>query len=406
MSATTTTLAYALKRLQDQRRVQNVVYKDNPFFALVKKKGQFEGSARAIALRYGDTSARSSTFSTTQTIAAADQGASKGVQFLLTRVADYASIRMTNESILAAKSDLGAFLETYDQEFQGALNAMKRSFGQALYGSGSGAIGRRASISTNTITLTEPNDVTNFEVGDHIEAAATETGAIRSGSTYVTVVNRASGTITVNSAAAITSFADSDYLFKRGDAQNGGTAKRLAGLEAWNPSSAPSSTAFFGVDRSVDAERLGGMRLDISALNPEEGLVKALHISAQLGDAEPGHLFLNPVDVQNIHLALGSKAVTKYMQVGDIGFSTIVVTGPRGDTRIMSDRNCPKGIGRLVDMSTWTLHHLGQLINIISLDGADVSRVADADEFEGRLAFYGNLGCDAPGYNMRLTMPS
>lgn len=409
MAVTTTTVAYALKRIYSKRAVENLVYKDNPLLALIPKKSGFTGSAKGFAVRFGDGQARSATFSSAQSQVqgtANGQGNNTGVQFLLTRVKDYQLWQIETEAMMATQDDMGAFLSMMTGEVNSALNNAGRSVAHALYGDGSGARGQRASASTNVITLSNVNDVVNFEVGMGIEAAATLTGAKRSGSTYVTAVDRDAGTVTLNSAAAITSFADNDYLFNIGDSANaGGTPLRISGLEAWNPSSAPSSTAFFGVDRSVDVARLGGLRIDVSTLNPEEGLVTAIHRLAREGGS-PDYLFENPLDVKNIHLALGSKAVTEYTQVGDIGFGTIRVTGPKGDVRVVADFNAPSAVGRLLTLNTWELSHMGELFNVLDQDGARVSRVYNSDAFEGRIAFYGNLGCYGPGRNARLVLPS
>jgi hypothetical protein len=121
---------------------------------------------------------------------------------------------------------------------------------------------------------------------------------------------------------------------------------------------------------------------------------------------KPDHLFLNYTDVRNVHLALGAKAVTEYMQVGEIGFSTIRLTGPKGDVKIIADQDCDVSVGRLLTLDTWALNHLGEMVNVLDMDGAQLSRVYNADQFEGRAAFFGNVGCDAPGFNARLVMPS
>ena len=94
------------------------------------------------------------------------------------------------------------------------------------------------------------------------------------------------------------------------------------------------------------------------------------------------------------------------MKVGDIGFSSIRVTGPKGDVMILPDQNCEPAVARLVTLSTWELKHLGDLYNLLDLDGARLSREPSNDRFEGRVAQYGNLLCYAPGQNARLVLPS
>jgi hypothetical protein len=400
-------MAHLLKRMYSQRRVQNLVYQDNPLLALIPKK-QFRGASEAITVRHVDPMGRSAAFATAQ----ANISPNKGVQFLLTTVADYQLYAMSFEAILAGRGDAATLLSTLDTEVSGSLNNASRSLAIQLYGSGSGKVGKiaTAGITGEVITLSNANDVTNFEVGQVIVAdTGTEGGALRDSGDSATIaaVDRSAGTITfaTGGVASINGLAAADNLYIKGDAQNNGDAVRLSGLEAWNPVTAPSATTFFNVARNVDPDRLGGIRLDISSYNPEEGLVVAMSRVARDG-GRPSHLFINYVDARNTQLALGSKVETQYSTVGDIGFSRIRVMGPKGDVMIHPDQNAPSGVGRLLQLDTWALMHRGELLNIQDLDGNTKSRQFDADGYEGRISFYGQLACDAPGFNARLVMPS
>lgn len=114
-----------------------------------------------------------------------------------------------------------------------------------------------------------------------VQASSTDSiSGVRAGYTYVTAVNRSTGTVTVNSAAAITAFADNDYLFPRGDIDG-----EIKGLEAWIPAADPGATSFFGVDRSVDVTRLGGLRKDLSGKPIEEALMEACELTYREGAA-------------------------------------------------------------------------------------------------------------------------
>lgn len=414
MSVSVSSIAYALKRLYPQRRIENLVYQDNPLLAMIPKEGNFEGAVIALATRYADTMGRSADFSTAQTRGQATNN--NGVQFLVNRVKDYQLYTLETEAILAGKSDRGALVQTLDTEVSSALNNIGRSQAMALYRDGVGDIGSVASISGAgpfTVTLANPNDITNFEYGQMVvvSTGSTRTAILRNsgGGVAITGVDRDAGTFTI--ATNPDTITAGDYLFLKGDRQVAAiTANtqwlRMSGLEAWNPSAAPTAgDSFFSVDRSVDASRLAGLRIDISAYNPEEGLVIALNRLAREG-GRPSNLFLNYVDARNIQLALGSKAETVYQQVGDIGFSSIRIRGPKGDVTITPDQNAPSGVGRLLTLSTWKLRHLGDLVNVLDMDGSRLLRESSADRFEGRMAFYGNLTCNAPGLNARLIMPT
>lgn len=409
MAGTTTTLAYLLKKVYSNREVENAVYKDNPLFAMIRKESGFDGESHVHAVKYRDGLGRSAAFSTAQSTAQAAAGTSAGVQFVVTRVKNYGIYTLETEAILAGRNDRGSLMRTLTGEVDSALNNLGRDIAMDVYRGGSGERGSVTAV--NSLVMTVGEAVTNFEVGMTIVCAASRTGALRNSGTgqVIAAVDRSAGTITVD--ANTDSITTGDYLFVKGDRQSGAiTANsqylKISGMDAWNPSAAPStSESFFGVDRSIDADRLSGMRLDISALNPEEGVVTALHRLAREG-GRPDHLFTSFLDSKSIHQALGSKAEVEYMQVGDIGFSTIRFTGPKGDVRLVPDQNCPSAVGRLVQLDTWAIKHLGDLINKLDLDGSTLSREASADRFEGRLAMFGNVVCYAPGKNMRLVLPS
>lgn len=408
VTATSSSLTAILKRLYPQRELWNLVYQDNPLLAMMPKAGDFEGSAIALAARYADTMGRSSVFATAQ----ANAGAFAAVQFLLTRVKDYQIYRLETEAILAAKSDRGALVRSLDTEVSAALNNLGRSQARQMYDDGSGKIGRvaAAGVSGTTITLLDANDIVNFEVGQVIVVCPTSvTTDLRNSGTgqAITAVDRDAGTFVV--AANTDTITNSDFIFLKGDRPATGAVAtaytRMSGLEAWNPVSAPTSTLFFGVDRTPDATRLGGLRIDVSAKNPEEGLIFAVNRLAREG-GRPSHYFLNHADSINIQLALGSKVVTEYAMVGDVGFTTIRILGPKGDVRVVPDQNAPASVGRLLTLDSWKLHYLNDYPNILDMDGSRLSRVADADQFEGRMVIFGNIGCEAPGMNARLVLPS
>lgn len=413
MAVTTSTIAYALKRVYSGRAVENAVYKDNPLLAMMRKEGGFTGSHHIHAVRYRDTGGRNAAFATAQTLAGTSLGATAGLQFLVTRVKNYQVYTLETEAILAGRDDKGSLLRTLTTEVDSALNNIGRDMAQDIYRMGHGAKAQLTSISgAGPYTWVVGEAITNFEVGQTVcvTAGSTVNLALRNsgGGVAIVSIDRDAGsfTTTTNPDSAVAN----DWISIKGDRATGVITAadylKVSGLDAWVPSSAPAgSESFFGVDRSPDATRNAGLRIDVSTYNPEEGLVVALHKLAREG-GDPSHLFTTFSDVRNIHLALGSKAETEYMKVGDIGFSSIRVTGPKGDVRVMADQNAQAAVGNLLTLDTWAIKHLGDFINVLDLDGARLSRESAADRFEGRMAFYGNVVCYAPGQNARLVLPS
>jgi hypothetical protein len=398
MGVTLTSMDYALKTLYPDG-VTPLVYKNNPLLAMLQKNTKFFGRNKVVDVIYANTQGRSATFANAQ----ANAGSHKGIAFTITRKSDYADIVLDRETIKAAGNDEGAVVDALETETNSAIQVLKNSLAHAVWGDGTGKIGKVASFTGATITLTDVNDAVSFEVGKVINLSSTLSGgAVRSGTLQVSAVNRTTGVITFtqNVTTGISAAANNDYIFTDGD-----YGKKLTGLQGWLPTTDPSSgESFFGVDRSVDTIRLAGLRYDGSALSIEEALIQA---AARLGREEgaPDYCFMNYLDFANLETALGSKKV--YEDIAGpygIGFKGLVIHGPNGDIRAVSDRNAPRGFAYLLEMDTWTLHSLGEAPEIISDDGVKMLRQNSADGFEARMAYYAQLACEAPGRNAVVTL--
>ena len=392
-----TTFAAALKQHYTNERIENMVYKDNPFLAMVAKYEDFGGENLKLPIKYGIPQGRSATFSDAQ----ANKTNTQLKAFLLTRQADYSLASIQNETIEASKGNANAFMEAATVEIDGAIESATRSLAIACFGDGSGAIGQvlATTSSVATFTLKQIDDVTNFEVGMQLKLNATKTGSSGTLSTAVTVdgINRDTGVITLSASASLTA---DHFIYQEGDYD-----AKIKGLNAWVPSSAPGSTdSFFGVNRSSDATRLGGIRFDGSSLPIEEALIGGASRVAREG-GKPDVCFMNYSNFADLEKALGSKV--SYVDVKaspEIGFRGILVHGPRGPIKVIPDQNCPKDVAFMLQMDVWKLYSLGKAPKILDSDGLKFLRDSSADSVEVRVGYYAQLGCRGPGYNVRIAL--
>ena len=390
----------ALKEHYKPLTVKNMVYKDNPLLALMPKYERFGGENMPVPVQYGIANRRSADFATGQGLNTATELA----RFVLTRVRDYSFASITGETIKATEGAADAFLKYATLEIDGAIQSLTRSLAVAMYADGSGQLGT-VTVAGTTLTMQKVDQITNIEVGMELNCAATATGAIRAGTTMVVQsVDRDAGSFVVDNAGACTT---NDFIFQRGDAQNGaGAPKKISGLERWLPSTAPTAgDSFFSQDRSKDATRLAGIRFAGANQPIEEALISAASRLAREGGS-PSHCFMNFANFSNLEKALGSKVV--YDKVSsddaDIGFQSLTIIGPKGPIQIVADQNCTPDVAYLLQMDTWTLNSLGDAPHILDLDGNRMLREASSDAYEVRVGFYGNIGCTAPGYNARVTL--
>ena len=207
-----TTFAAALKQHYTDEKIENMVYKDNPFLAMISKYEDFGGENLKLPVKYGIPMGRSADFEKAVT----NKSATQLKAFLLTRKADYAIASIANETIEASKGNANAFIEAATFEIDGAIESATRSLAISLYGDGSGALGVVGALSTgtatnDTVTLETIQDVTNFEVGGSF--------VFGTGTTIRTIdaINRDTGVIEFNDNVSTVGGTVSAKIYIEGD---------------------------------------------------------------------------------------------------------------------------------------------------------------------------------------------
>ncbi len=403
--STLTTVAYIYKRLYSDKAVGDLAMRDHPLFKMIKKEDGFKGSAFFYAMRTGNPQSIAVPFATAQSqgqdSGATGTGSSKGKQLQADRKKLYAVITLDGESLMAARGDSGAFLDLVRQETDGVLEEMGDTLAFELFRDKYALRGQRASISTNTVTLVVADDARNFKVGMTVGAIDSTLATLRSGTTYVTSVDEDAGTVTLNSAAAITSFSNNDYLFRAGDVSSGPTANSVEGLASIIPLTSPAPAENFrGIDRSTDPRRLAGVRFDNAGnASIEEDLGSVAVKISQVGK-RADVAFLNPVKFWEVSRRLNAKVTYDGGGVkASAYFQGFDIHTPAGAIRVVSDPDCPTNRGYVLNLDTWYLKTLGGLPHIIKEDGLPTLRSAAEDSIESRARAMWNVVCTEPGAN-------
>jgi len=401
MSLDLTSFAPALKAYYTKDKVENMVYKNNPFLAMLPKMEKFYGKNLPIPIIYGNPTGRSATFATAQ----ANKNNSLLKDFVLTRNHDYSLASIDNETLEASQNDAGAFMEAATVEIDGAIQSATRSFATAVFRDGSGSIGRiNATVTGTSLTLATTVDIVNFEVGMKLQfsTAATVASLVDSGEAVtVSSIDRSAGSMVVTpSLTTIAGLAVNDFINVQGDLES-----KVKGLDAWIPASV-TSTPFFGVDRTADSTRLGGSRYDGSAQPIEEALSDALALIEREGGS-PDYCFMNYSNFSNLKKALGSKV--QYVDIpgpASVGFKGVMIDGNKNQLKVLADQNCPSAVAYMLQMDVWKCYSLGMAPKILDSDGLKMLREGTADSVEVRVGYYAQLGCRAPGWNGRVTLAS
>lgn len=406
MTATSTTIERILKELYPDRRIEYMLYEDQPFLGMVKKDTNFEGQSKRIALIQGGIAGRSALFATAQGNAA---GASyEG--FNITHKTDYAVFGITTLALRQSKTSKGALVNALNTETKTAITKLKESISRGLWGNGGGAVGQIASGGgTATLTLSNPEDVVNFEVGDPVQHATTDgtSGSVGAGAQQtITAIDRDAGTLTF-AGAVPASFANGQYLFLAGD-----FGAKLSGVRGWVPDAAPSATPFNGVDRTAgDTTRLAGLRYTAEKATHgtlQRALVKAGSRLRREG-GKPDACWMNPLDLAVVLNDIGDK--TRFVKTpgksmgggkAAIAYDGVQIMLGSGPVTLYEDKHVPKGRCFLLQMDTWELNTAGKAPSWLDEDGKMFLRNGSSDGLEGRMAMYGDLACYAPGYNMTI----
>ena len=395
---TNASFAAMLKTLWFTGEIQNLALKNNPFLGMVPKKTDFYGDGLKIPLSYADLQGRSATFANAQ----AQSTPSKYAAFTITRApTDYAIGRVDGETLETSQSNKGAFMAALEAEIKRGRNSITRSLAVKLFRATTGVLGQNTSGTASPVTVSTA-DSYNFEVGMTIGAVSDNTGSgtVRTGTGFITAINRQASatTATITYTGTITGLTATDYFFVSGDYN-----AAISGLAAWVPDSAPSATSFFGVDRTADVTRLGGMRFTSSA--PIEEAFQDALAELYLAGSSPTHAFMNPLDFKNLINALGAKVVrTKVMGTAGTGYSAVEVDSPAGTIKVLADPNCPKLHVYILQMDTWCLYSCKEAPHILEYGGGEILRMGDQDAVEFRMGYRAQLGCSAPGYNAVLIL--
>lgn len=404
--------------------MKDLVYKKNPFLALVPKDESpsgFAGKYIPVPLVYGTPQGRSANFANAQS----NQTAAAVSSFFVYRVSNYQLVTITNELLEATKDNAGAFVDEAKLHMDTGFRNISNDIAHDLFGDASGSRGQIASISTGVITLVDPQTVVNFEVGmtlvSYSVSGTTFTQSTSAALGYVIGVNRSVGTVTVSASAGGAAGTPTNWstsfpnLAVQGDVAFGAITLqtsflKISGLGAWLPAAGPSSGEnFWGVDRSVDSTRLAGVSFDGSAESIEEALIDAAALVAREG-GQPDMCFMGFGSYAALEKSLGAKV--QYVDVkhdeADIAFSGIRIHAPYGPITVIPDRSCPSKTAFLLQMDVWKLRSLGKAPHVLTygLEGLEGIRVGNADALEIRIGLYGNLICSAPGWNAVVKLSS
>lgn len=423
--ANSTNQVAALKELyvDDKDYMKNIVYAKNPWLAMVPKNESSDGFAGKyipVPLEYGNPQGRAHQFANAQN----QQTASDVISYFVYCIQDYQLVTITNLLMEQTKSNAGAFVDEASRTMDNGFRNLSNNMAFELFNGGTasrGVIGSVTSLTGSVLTfvLSNAQTVVQFEPGMTLQNSATDGGAALTvggaiDAVQITSVNRGTGSIV---AAVVqgdgTSFTAGHYLQVLGDIGSAGASTiagmlGLSGMAAWVPAADPGlSDNFWGVNRSADPTRLGGLRYNASSMTISEGLTSALAYGNREG-ASFDLIILDFLSYSTLVNELGAKV--QYVQLEhdevEVAFEAIHFHSAYGKIPVLADRSCPSQTAYCLTVDTWKLRTLGKAPHILTygMEGLEGLRVGNADALEIRIAYYGNVINSAPGYNMYVSL--
>lgn len=402
-----------LKQMYPKQRVRNLCHKKRPFLALLGRNPDVGGDNWKVPLIYGDVAGASAKFS----VAQANKESTKQIAFQQEAMEDFALASIKGRVWKASQGNSKAFAVASRTQLDSAFNIAAHSLAVKLFRTGTGSIAQiNSTVSGTTLTLTNPRDIHCFKLGMRLNFSSTDGGVLHDGgkTVKVTKINRntktgvsGAGSMTVTpDLSTISGLSASDYIYREGDGADGGSNICLTGLQGWleNPASISPGESFFNVDRSADKVLLGGNYLDASSSgNMREVLIEAIRTAEEQG-GDPDIAIMNHNIWQRLAMELESTVDrTQEIKVGDVSFRGFTVQGSESEVTCFADRLCPPGEMYVLQKDTWTLYSMGECPEILDMDDLGTFvRESNDNAYELRVGMYPELGCEAPGYNVRV----
>lgn len=383
-------------------RIEDFKYEDRPFYAMVDKDTSWSGLKLHVTMQYANGTSTSSKFGTAKDNKRASKFAAMEVE-----TADLFTVwSVDNKLITLTRDQKGSLVRMLDKATTDAQDKHRRRTAWQLWGNGGGAAAKLSAASGTTLTLSNPNNVRNFDIDDPIEFSSDDGRAgagVLTETRKITAIDPDAGTLTIDSTIAGTALSgvtSGYYVFHEGD--YGDDDHVIKGVTAYLGLEAPGTndepTTIWGMPRTTRPEVLAGSRFTPSANLIVVEAVKEALVKAYRRSIDVSHLFCSPEIFNEVEMSLEGQRRYADEKVGKVGFTGLEFSSVAGKTvKLFADPDIPLGPSgeELVfglNMPKWTFHTAEEWPMWLTADGAKKFLTEEnANAREGRLGGYGNL---------------
>jgi hypothetical protein len=320
---------------------------------------------------------------------------------------------------LTSREGYGAFYEEFAHDLKGLKRKMGERLNHSIYRKAHGGICQITYTPVDTkVVLNVPQEHVSFLLNDEVQFATNVSGApgaLRASGAYMYVVGikrpAVGGTAEITLAtsisgtpsavdATITGITTGDWILFSGQLNNS-----ILGVQDWIVGSTVTNTPFLQVDRTKDPAKLAG-HVYAGSVSIENTLCDAMRIVDFYGSTV-GNIMMNPEDLNLLRKELINKEVrfrtaTLDGALAQLSYKAMEFEG----TPIYSDKDVPRGLAFLLDMTTWELHTNGELASPFAVDGGATSLTSP--NIDGKLVrykTYAQLLCRDPSRNIIAKLP-
>jgi hypothetical protein len=346
----------------------------------------------------------SSTFSVA--ITNANNNTSKWGNWQIPRATHYRLAQIKNETIEATETgDIDAF-EPALKEFDRAMKAEVNYINFRFFRGSSGSIAKmtNTAFATTALTLDDASGTWGVTKGDVLQLSAdginAKAGTLTIGSVARTGALAGTITTTANISTGVATAANLDFVCLNGD-----VGLAASGLADWIPDSPPTSTPFFGQDRTADIDYLGGVRVDGSDGRSVANVIIDMVANLDTIGGDPDIVFMHPITFGTLSKQLEGKWVINSAagydgkKVAGLGFSGFQVNLNGHALTIYTDRCCPIKRIYMLQWDAVAMFSAGKAPMFLQERVGQYFKVSESfDGYESRIGEYLNFCVATPGW--------
>jgi hypothetical protein len=360
MAVTTNDSIKALLKIYYKDGVENLMFRNSPVLKKLQKN-RIEGKTYNFSAMYGRGGAVAGDFTKAKTLAST---VSKNVEFAVEPGQVFSVYTMNAKEVQASVTKRGAYMKVAGAKMFAASEGFRKTLACSLYGRGFGEL----CFAPASVELTEdtPADITlpmdaimKIDIGSELVIKTSVAGDSTSVKATLTV-NQINGTSVNVTPSATYETASTDVICLSGSMDASGAPLLPVGLGGWLPAVGSRSgatwntyiaTKFFGVDRKVAPDRLGGaFYAESSSTAKKTDAVQALLMQVRRQGSLADMIVLNDEDwlAMSAEIATSNtyftQTSTKEKKSATIGFDSFASSFSTNYVEnVIDDPYCPKG---------------------------------------------------------------